>query len=92
MIYGKNLIGVIFMVLPIMVIIISLGSLYLLSEYLREKEEKESVFLEIENDREALNELLILTKSTNNQVKSIKYIVFIILVVNIIKLLNIELF
>lgn len=80
------------MVLPIMVIIISLGSLYLLSEYLREKEEKESISLEIKNDREALNELLILTKSTNNQVKSIKYIVFIILVVNIIKLLNIELF
>lgn len=80
------------MVLPLMVILVSISSLYLLSEYLREKDERESMENTDIDDKEALTKILVLTKSTNSQVRSIKYIVFILLMVNIISLLKIKLF
>lgn len=80
------------MVLPLMVILVSISSLYLLSEYLREKDERNSMAVTDLDDKEALSKILMLTKSTNNQVRNIKYIVFILLVVNTISLLEIKLF
>lgn len=80
------------MVLPLMVILVSISSLYLLSEYLREKDERESMKITDTDDNEMLSKILMLTKSTNNQVRNIKYIVLILLMVNIISLLKIKLF
>jgi len=80
------------MVLPLMVILVSISSLYLLSEYLSEKDEHSSMVLTDIDDKEALSKILMLTKSTNNRVRNINYIVFILLVVNIISLLKIKLF
>jgi len=80
------------MALPLMVILVSISSLYLLSEYLREKDNHNSLEITYIEDKESLSKILKLTKSTNDQVRNIKYIVFILLVVNIINLLEIKLF
>ncbi|MGB3368123.1 MAG: hypothetical protein WBA54_11570 [Acidaminobacteraceae bacterium] len=80
------------MVLPLMVILVSICSLYLLSEYLREKGERSNISVTDMEDKELLSKILELTKSTNDQVRNIKYIILLLLLVNIINLLEIKLF
>lgn len=81
------------MVLPLMVVIVSITSLYLLNEYLREKEDREnkSFMLDL-NDKESMSRILAQVNSTNSQIKSIKYIIFFILLINIISIFKGQIF
>ena len=73
------------MVLTLMVILIAISVLYLLSEYLREKEENDiEKYSENFNNEEALKKILVTVKSTNNTVKNIFYLIFLLLVLTII--------